>query len=570
MYRIEQLDDGKWVLHVGDEVVECASKADAILRMTARAVADDDAEVAAAAAAVAEGAAEAAAAVANGATEHDLAAGDMADTEAEVESPKTREEALLPERWRTGDNGACMKAETGPTRDFSECSFSWRPLPLPLFVQRVNNYGHLEAEWCGVVEECTMRQDGGLDMAGRFFANDAGEAARLIVMGAGKAGVSVDPSEYVTGSFVCTEMDDDGWCIDGKDVFTAYEVAGLTIVGTPGFEGCWMTIDGADAMTASGAEVGTGGIAPVRPPAAWFAMPEPEMGDQLLVRQPPARNGAERWAVPLTVTADGRVYGHLAAKGTCHIGYAGQCVEPPASPSGYAHFHLHSVTTAEGERVACGPLVVGLDHALHEQRAAAARDHYANTGTAWADVRVTDGAFGVWVCGALRPDVTHEQLRVIEGSSLSGDWRDIGGELDLIGAQLVNTPGFPVTREAIAASAWQPIDAQLTYRMEAGRVVALSAAGVVVRAPEQVDALVAAGTIAECDDCSRMARARRRPAAAAVLAPADRELLTAVLRRLDLLDGMTDTLTALELRTRPLLHQAAEQQRARLAAAAGD
>lgn len=548
-YSIEQLDDGKWVLHVNDEVVECTSKTDAILRMTARAVADDDAELAAAAAELAPGAEDAALAVANGAGEGST----------ESDGPMTREQALLPERWRTGTNGACMKAETGPTRDFTDCSFTWRPTPLPLFIQRENNFGHMESEWCGVVEEVAMRQDGGLDMSGRFFANEAGEAARLIVMGAGRAGCSVDPSEYVTASFVCTELDDEGWCVAGKDVFTAYEVAGLTVVGFPGFEGCWIEMDGADAMAASATEPGSGGIAPVAPPAAWFSMPEPEAGSPLLVRQPNARNGMERWAVPLTVTPEGQVYGHLAARGTCHIGYSGQCVEPPASPSGYAQYHLHSVVTAEGTRLAVGPLVVGLDHALHELRAARARDHYANTDLAWADVRASDGAFGIWVCGALRPDVTPEQLRVIQASSLSGDWRDIGGELDLIGAQLVNTPGFPITRDAIAASAWAPTDAHLAYRTEGGRMVALAAAGVVVRGEQQVDALVAAGTVAECTDCRR---ARRRPeATVATLAPADRDALAAVTAQLAIVTTMLDVL---ERRTRPLLTAAAQEQAARL------
>jgi hypothetical protein len=35
---------------------------------------------------------------------------------------------------------------------------------------------------------------------------------------------------------------------------------------------------------------------------------------------------------PLTVTDDGRVYGHLALWGTCHTGFDGVCIEPPHSP----------------------------------------------------------------------------------------------------------------------------------------------------------------------------------------------------------------------------------------------
>lgn len=32
----------------------------------------------------------------------------------------------------------------------------------------------------------------------------------------------------------------------------------------------------------------------------------------------------------LTVTADGRVYGHLATRDVCHIGYGDRCVAAPS------------------------------------------------------------------------------------------------------------------------------------------------------------------------------------------------------------------------------------------------
>lgn len=543
-YTIEQTADG-WVLHCGDdEPVTCSSRTDALAKMMARAAADDDAAALAAAEEVA-----AAEVVAEMMPAEEPGGGGAMDEDM----PATMAEARMPERWVSGPSGACMKAMTGPERDFSACAFSWRPLPLPLMVQTENAYGHDEAEWGGMVDTITMRQDGGLDMGGYLFANDAGEQARLIMMGAGQAGCSVDPSEYVTAEFVCTEMDDDGWCMEGVTNFTAYEVAGLTIVPFPGFQDAYVTLEGQAAVMAS-ADV-------VAAPRDWFYMPEPEDGSPLLVRQAPSPAGDDRWAVPLTVTDDGRVYGHLAAHGTCHIGYAGQCVQPPLSPSGYAHFHLGTFVTADGERVPVGSLVVGLDHALHTMRAPAARDHYAHTGLAWADVRMVDGLHGIWVCGTLRPDVTADQLKVIRASSLSGDWRDIGGELELVAAQLVTTPGFPITREAIAASAWELPTVSLTYRQEAGRLVSLAAAGLVTRAEEQVDALVAAGTIAPCTDCAGRTRTRRRPEQVATLAPADRALLDLLTARVG---TMHDVLAILEQRTRPLVAGAVAEVRARL------
>ena len=52
--------------------------------------------------------------------------------------------------------------------------------------------------------------------------------------------------------------------------------------------------------------------------------------------------------VRITVTEDGRVYGHLALKDTCHTGFGDQCVTAPSSATGYAYFHLGEVDTTAG------------------------------------------------------------------------------------------------------------------------------------------------------------------------------------------------------------------------------
>ena len=54
---------------------------------------------------------------------------------------------------------------------------------------------------------------------------------------------------------------------------------------------------------------------PLRPPAEWFADPK--------LAGPTA----------LTITDDGRVYGHAALWDVCHVGFANTCVTPPPSPS---------------------------------------------------------------------------------------------------------------------------------------------------------------------------------------------------------------------------------------------
>lgn len=259
----------------------------------------------------------------------------------------------------------------------------------------------------------------------------------------------------------------------------------------------------------------------VSPPAEWFAEPEPEDGDDRLVEQPDGTR-----AVPLTITDDGQVYGHVAAWGACHVGFLDACVSPPESASGYALYNLGAVHASGGASggtiYATGPLVVNCDHAPGYASAVEARDHYAHAGMAWADVHMTAGAFGPWFAGALRPGVTPEQVRVLRALSPSGDWRPDGrGGLELVAVLAVNTPGFPIAREALAASGLNPVDAR------DAPAVGLTASGA-------VGSIVAAGIVYRCADC-----ARRRSLRAA--GPQETALVAAAAdigRRLDRLERM--------------------------------
>lgn len=154
---------------------------------------------------------------------------------------------------------------------------------------------------------------------------------------------------------------------------------------------------------------------------------------------------------PLTITEDGRVFGHVATWGTCHIGFSGKCVEPPRNSSGYAYFRTGTVKTTDGD-VAVGHLTLGTGHADIRQRALAAAAHYDNTGTAAADVAAGDDGIGIWVAGWVRPGTTPEQVYALRAAALSGDWRRIGGRMEMVAALAVNVPGFPIPN-TITASA---------------------------------------------------------------------------------------------------------------------
>jgi hypothetical protein len=157
--------------------------------------------------------------------------------------------------------------------------------------------------------------------------------------------------------------------------------------------------------------------------------------------------------MPLTVDLDtGAVYGHAAQYDVCHIGIPGACTVAPKSLANYAYFRTGAFH-ADGKEIAVGQITLGTGHASPRKSPAEAAAHYDNTGTVVADVTAKDGKYGIWVSGALRPDVDDDTARKLAASQLSGDWRRIGGSLELVGLLAVNVPGFPIPRMSMAASA---------------------------------------------------------------------------------------------------------------------
>ncbi|WP_280758925.1 hypothetical protein [Prescottella agglutinans] len=157
----------------------------------------------------------------------------------------------------------------------------------------------------------------------------------------------------------------------------------------------------------------------------------------------------------LTVTDDGRVYGHLAQADSCHIGFADVCVSPPASACDYAYFHQGEISTTDGA-LAVGKLTLGTGHAGLRAGARAAAEHYDNTGSAVAIVRCSDGLWGPWLSGRILPGVDDDRIAELRRSGVSGDWRAVqrnSSQLELVAVLAVNVPGFPVPRtKALAAS----------------------------------------------------------------------------------------------------------------------
>jgi hypothetical protein len=414
----------------------------------------------------------------------------------EVES-EVAAAAPAPVAW-TSDI-AFENAATSDGRYILDGALSWRDLPLPLMgLLETGPGGHEGAFIAGRIDKIrrdkqtnmagdslpagmsAVRASGEFDVQGDFGA----EVARLVGDETVR-GVSIDMAvdawvfrDPATGELIDPDTADEvdmerAMMGDLQFAVKAGTILAATVCPTPAFADARIALSASgdgrrvirlwaelrvegESLTASAA-----GMAPVKPPHAWFTKPE------------------TKGPTPLTVTPAGQVYGHIAEWGTCHTGKQGVCQQAPTSPSGYAYFNLGEIECADGQRVACGQITMGTLHADLNKNWQEARHHYEHTGRAIADIRATDGAYGIWVAGAVRPDATAKQVRELTAAKPSGDWRQItpGGPLEMIGALEVNVPGFPVVRtEArLVASAAHP----------EGEVVALIAAS----GPSAVDGL---------------------------------------------------------------------------------
>ena len=185
------------------------------------------------------------------------------------------------------------------------------------------------------------------------------------------------------------------------------------------------------------------GAGPLAPPAAWFNDPK--------LKEP----------TRLTVSEDGRVFGHLAQWRVCHVGVGNKCVIAPKTRNDYRLFRVGTVLCDDGTAVDVGKITLGTGHANQTWGVMPSREHYDNTGWAAAIVNIGEDKHGIWVSGSLTTHMTPERIAELRQSPLSGDWREVEGNLELVAALAVNNPGFPV------------------YREQAGRAFSLTSVGVV-------------------------------------------------------------------------------------------
>lgn len=341
----------------------------------------------------------------------------------------------MPRTWsavlaRTG-------VRTGDGRILSEGGGASRDLPLPLSYQRVTDDGHKGSELIGRIETVRIG-DGMVTATGSLFDSVPYDVVEAIESGAVGPSVDLDDFEYVMDA-------------DENIVLTRWRVAGTTVVQIPAFADVSLTLDpepapvygdmwGEDEMayTAKLASFSTMTrerlAAPVLPPAEWFARPDVDR------------------VTPLTVSDTGRVFGHIAPWGECHVGLPG-CVTAPSSLTNYAHFHTGAQPVQGGQSVPVGTLVTGPRHADPQAAFRAAQQHYDDLDAAVARVVAGEDEFGIWVAGWMLPEANPARVEQFMASPVSGDWRNVGGSLELIAVCSVNAPGFPVPRARVAFSA---------------------------------------------------------------------------------------------------------------------
>lgn len=206
----------------------------------------------------------------------------------------------------------------------------------------------------------------------------------------------------------------------------------------------------------------------------------------------------------LTVTADGRVFGHLATWDQPHIGFDGKLVYPPRNASGaYEYFRQSQVVTAAGDVVPVGIITMNTGHADESLSADGAAAHYDNTGTMVAACNVGEDAIGIWLAGSMLPDVSPDLRTRFGLARVSGDWRQPkpGSPLELIAALSVPNPGFPVRQSAeLLASDRLTLAASGLIRSDAGEIRTFICAGAAVVDEAQQAALTEAVRAALGDD----------------------------------------------------------------------
>lgn len=363
--------------------------------------------------------------------------------------------------------------------------FGHRALPLPYQANLdTTAFGHDGAENVGRIDTLSAA-DGRVPASGYLTVSESGEGREYVLAVAlgNVPGVSVDAA--ILDYAEIYETDDVGMIVDMVCLARRWEIMGVTGTPFPAFADARVTVEGVDteqafeegeamddmdempedevveepvAASANGkitttlnfdfteaveqarvvvasaeAEART-----KRPPSSWFENPN-------LTRP-----------TPLTIEADGRVYGHLApwdspSSKACHVGFSDRCVCAPRSPDGeYPFMASGEVICADGGKVQVATIAYLGGHVADDgtQSWTSIKAAYDDPGNSGLQVALGEDKHGIWMAGRVAPIRTAAEVEIMRACGVSGHWRNrLQGDRArgprLIGACCVISEGFP-------------------------------------------------------------------------------------------------------------------------------
>lgn len=354
------------------------------------------------------------------------------------------------------------------SRLFTSDGFKARDLPRQISFQYSNLPMHLEAVPVGALHEVTANGET-KRASGKGWLSETpmSRLAEICIISQSLMHNSADLADIAPGSIEFIEHGDfwdDDFYLEIR--FTDYALGKTTIVALPAFANCLATLPGGDELTAD--MIGPEFVAKV---AEALGIDYDELtasldsNEPLVVGCPPVASAhtqmeeimASATSLPNwdhfhrpeslhphkvivgTPDADGwiPVYGNLGQWDVPHAGYDGEKRYIPRPQQNYREFNQPGVLTTRGQ-VETGPIVLLGGHV-------SLRDAAGDPRNAWADVKVSVGKHGPWVCGVVRPHVSEDQAKtyIARASRLSGHWK--GNDLKMIiscSSEGFNIPGI--------------------------------------------------------------------------------------------------------------------------------
>lgn len=338
----------------------------------------------------------------------------------------------------TGDHRR-LASEGGGARETPSSTWS-------VSAQFTKNYGHDGAELSGALYAIELDDSTGI-AAGVGYLADTPEGRRhaFAIKTGMMAGNSVGLAE-VSAQYV-ENFDTGEWWVE----FTQWNIADTSGVMTPAFYEAYAVIDD-DIEAAFEAEI-TAAFAgwdmdqELVASCTTFDLRVPEPTNQVAELIASASGIVADYAdffrpeadepTKIVVTADGKVYGHVCQWDSFHASMAGN-IRPPRPADEYRSFNKPGVLTERGI-VPTGPIFAYGGH-RPANGATDLSDPYGGIENAWCDGRITEGRFGPWFSGVVRPGVSDEVVYAARASRISGHW--LAGDLKAIVS--VNAEAFEV------------------------------------------------------------------------------------------------------------------------------